>query len=1074
MQNKTVRSLCSIFLFTFAATAALAQQNTATISGRVLDSSGASIPGATVAARNTQTSRDRAVVTDETGNYSIPLLPVGTYEVSAELPGFKKAVKTGVQLQVAQTARLDLVLEVGQQSETVEVTTTVPLTQTENSAVGAVIDNKKVVELALNGRSFYQLALLVPQVTPPAEGSILSFRGGFNVAGASELANNFTLDGFDNNNGLLSAPSYRPSVDAIQEFKVLTGTYNAELGRNSGGQVIVSTRSGTNEFHGGVFEFHRNSVLDAKNYFFPKNTPKPSFIRNQFGATAGGPILKNRTFFFFSYEGLRLSQQVAGLGTVPLPEMVGGDFRHLLTLSTPIRVLNPFTGGNFRVPNVIDPELINPIGRALAGFYPLPTTVTPSGRQPASNYALGQLRTDRLNQYSIRIDHALTSKDNVMFTFNDFNDETFEVNNIVCGSRVIPGFGCTVGLRPRLVGLNETHIFGPRLINEFRFGFQTFENPRHAEDEKIPFTTQFNIPGARLDGPAFPGVPQTSVQGFATLGQPSNFPQERIDLTYQVANNVTYNLGRHAFKFGMDWRHFQTNRTQVSNGRGSFTFNAQTSALTSGYSVADLLLGLPTFTQRAPFNPRLYNRNSMWAGFVQNDWKVRPDLTFNIGVRYEYFGSLYEKYDALSNFNRATGLVEIQGRNGLPRGIWDADKNNFEPRLGFAWQPQGSTRTVVRGGVGIYVNGPATNLVSSGPQQNNPPFTSSERFNATRDNPINLSNPFPSSNVAAGSLTLFAFNRKWQDFQVQQWNLNVQREITNSLVVELGYQGSTGTRLPQFYNLNQPLPGTGSVTQQQSARPFPQYGNITWLETVGRSSYNGMSLRVEQRSDTLTFLLAYTYAKSIDNAPGTVFNVSPSRSSAQDRNNLAGERGLSGFDVRQRLVWSPVWRLPFGKSMPFLNDGPLSAIFGNWEMSGIVTLQTGRPLTALVTRDQSNTLDNLNRPDIIGDVNAGPRTVQEWFNTKAVRLQTFGTFGNAGRNNISGPPLKSLDFLLSRTIRLDRFREGMSMQWRAEMFNALNHPNFGPPVQTVDNASFGQITSASDPRQIQFGLKIKF
>src|SRR5213593_588194 len=290
-----------------------AQQNTATISGRILDSSGAAIPGATVVAKNIQTGLERPATTDETGTYTIPLLPVGQYEVSAELAGFKKAVQTQIVLQVAQQARLDFVLEVGQQSETIEVTAAVPLTQTENSSIGTVIDNRKVVELALNGRNFFQLALLVPQVTPPADGSILSFRGGFNVGGASELANNFTLDGFDNNNGLLSAPSFRPSVDSIQEFKVLTGSYAAELGHNSGGQVIVTTKAGTNSFHGGWFEFHRNSVLDAKNFFFPQDTPKPSFIRNQFGLNAGGPIIRNKTFFFFSYEGLRLSQQVAGL-----------------------------------------------------------------------------------------------------------------------------------------------------------------------------------------------------------------------------------------------------------------------------------------------------------------------------------------------------------------------------------------------------------------------------------------------------------------------------------------------------------------------------------------------------------------------------------------------------------------------------------------------------------------------------------------------------------------------------------------------------------------------------------------
>ena len=1036
-----------------------AQQNTAAITGRVLDASGAAVPGATIVAKNVQTGLERSIMTDENGTYTIPLLPIGQYDVSAELSGFKKAVKTGIVLQVAQQARLDLVLEVGQQSETVEVTAAVPLTQTESSSIGAVIDNRKVVELALNGRNFFQLALLVPQVTPPAEGSILSFRGGFNVGGASELANNFTLDGYDNNNGLLSAPSFRPSVDSIQEFKVLTGSFAAELGHNSGGQVIVTTKAGTNDLHGGVFEFHRNSVLDAKNFFFPANTRKPSFIRNQFGGNISGPVFRNKTFFFFSYEGLRLSQQVAGLGTVPLPEMVKGDFRQI-----PTRVVNPFTGRDFRTPNVIDPELINPIAQALAAFYPLPTSPTPAGKLPSSNYSLAAARRDHLNQYSIRLDHTISPKDSLMVSLNDFKEETFEVNNVVCGSRVIPGFGCTVGLRPRLAGATHTHIFGPSLINEARFGFQTFENPRHGEDEKIDFLTAYKVPGVRLDGPQFPGVPSTQVQGFASLGAPTNFPQERIDLTYQAADNVTYNRGKHAMKFGVDYRLFQTNRTQVSNGRGSFTFNAQTTTLTSGYSMADLLLGIPTFTQRAPFNPRLYNRTSMYAGFVQDDWKIRPSFTLNIGVRYEYFAPLVEKYNKLSNFNPANGNVEIQGQGGLPAGLWNPDKNNIEPRIGFAWQPFRTSKTVVRSGFGVYYNVPATNMVSSGPQQNNPPFISSERFNGTRDNPITLDNPFPAANATAGTLTLFAFNRKFQDFQVAQWSLNVQQELTKSLVIELGYQGSSGTHLPLFYNLNQPPPGTGSVTQQQARRAYAQYGNITWLDTVGKSNYHGMSLRLEHRSDKLSYLLSYTWSKSIDNAAGTVFNVSPSRSQAQDRNDLRGERGLSGFDVRQRFVFSPVWRLPLGANI----------LSRNWEVSSIVTLQSGRPFTALITRDQANTLDNLSRPNIVGDVNNGPRTVAEWFNKNAVQEQTPGTFGNAGRNNIIGPPFKNFDFVLSRTINLGRIREGLSMQWRAEFFNAFNHPNFNTPVQTVDSPSFAEITSALDPRQMQFGLKIKF
>ncbi|HEY2016407.1 MAG TPA: TonB-dependent receptor [Bryobacteraceae bacterium] len=1046
-----------------------AQENTATITGQALDASGAAVPGARIVARNVETGIQRATVTADTGDYTIPLLPIGTYEVSADKNGFKRYIQSGLVLQVDQHARVDIQLQIGAASESVMVTAEAPLTQTDTSSVGSVIDNQKVVEMPLNGRQFYSLALLVPGVAPPAQGSILSFRGGFNVAGSSELNNNFTLNGLENNDQLLSAPAFRPSVDAIQEFKILTGVFPAEYGRNAGSQVIVTTRSGGNKFHGSVFEFLRNQVTDAKNYFTPANSSIPAFKQNQFGGTLGGPIIHNKTFFFASYEGTRSNQQVTALTNVPLPAMLTGDFSGISQVIT-----NPLAGNAPFPGNKIPANLISPIGQALANYYPIPTSPTPAGKLPSNNYVFNQPQIDHLNLGSLRIDHTFSAKDTLNASYNDFEDSQLTQNNTVCGSRVIPGFDCTVDLLSRLYGLTETHLFSPSLVNEFKVGVSQFQNPRLTNDQSIKFIEQFGIQGTRFDGPPYAGVPQTSVQGFATIGEPTNFPQQRVDRTYQLADGLTWVHGRHSLKFGVDLHRFQANGTVVGNGRGSFTFSAQTSAPTSSYALADLLLGLPTSTARSPYSPRFYDRTGLYAGFVQDDWKFSPRFTLNLGLRYEYNVPIYDHRNLLSNFNPVTGQIDIAGANGVPQAIWDANYRDFEPRIGFSWQPFASTtRTVIRGGYGIFYNAPALNNINSGPQQSNAPFVSAQTLNSSVASPITLANPFPAANVVAGTLTLSAISRHLPDAQAQQWSLNVQQALTQSLVLEVGYQGAKGTHLPLLYNINQPPPGLGTVAQKQALRPYPQFGNITYNTSRGDSNFEGLVAKLEQRfHGGLSFLVSYMHGKSIDDTPGTPYNVTPSRSSAEDPTNFRLERGLSGFDLRNRFVFSPVYQLPFGKGKPLLGHNKIAGyIAGGWEVSGILSLQSGRPFTALVSKDNANVLGSVDRPNVIGDGNAGPRTVQQWINTSAFALAPAGTFGNAGRNNLFAPPFKNLDAVVSRVFPI---RETLAIQLRIEAFNATNHPNFDAPVQTFDNPSFGSIQQAEAARQLQFGLKIKF
>jgi Carboxypeptidase regulatory-like domain len=1062
-----------------------AQTPTATISGQVRDASGAAIPGVRVSAKNVETNLEREAVTGDNGDYTIPLLKIGSYQVSVEKQGFKKTVQTGVVLQVDQKARLDFTLQVGQVSESVEVTAATSLMQTDSASVGTVIANKQVVELPLNSREFYGLALTAPRVLPPAQGSTLSFRGGFNVAGSSEVSNNFTLNGIDNNDTGINGPSFRPSIDAIQEFKLLSGIYSAEYGRNSGGQVVINTKSGTNQFHGTAYEFLRNQALDARNFFLllKPGEKAPSFKRNLFGGSLGGPIISDKTFFFVSYEGLRLRQSVTSLATVPTAAMVNGDFRAIRgpgpdqilgNIDDTGRVLNPFNGLEFDTPNVIDPALINPIGQALAKFFPAPTTATPAGGSPSNNYNFSATRRENYNQISTRFDHALSPKDSLYGTYNYYDNPAFEPSNSLCGSRVLPGFGCNTGLTTQLIGIVETHTFTSNLTNEVRLGFNRLRQPRIQEDNSVDFAGQFNIPGTFFgETPFNGGVPQVSITGYSTIGGANNLPQDRRDNTYQIVDNVIWTKSAHTLKFGGDIRRFQSNLYFISQGRGIFNFNATATAPTSRNELADLLLGLPTSTQRNPRGPSTYSRTSSFNFYTQDDWKVSSRLTLNLGLRWELNTPMTEKYNTIGSFDPQTGQILVAGQNGVPNNLFKYDNNNFAPRFGFAWQPLGDSKTVVRGGAGVFYNvQPAGNGFLG--MLFNFPARLPQTFNSTLAAPITLNNPFPGAVPTTaptnGSLTMTAIDANFVTAYVTQWGLSVQREVGSDILFEIGYLGSKGSHLPLNRNLNQATPGLRQ--QIQARRPYPQFGNITWIESVANSAYHSLELKAEKRyTKGLSLLASYTFSKSIDNSPGISTSSIASSAVAQDTRNLSAERGLSDFNVRHRVVTSTIWEIPLGKGHRVFGSGPLAYIFGGWQASGILSLQSGRPFTAVMSGDFSNTLNRNDRPNLIGDPNSGPKTVEQWFNKDAFQPTTDGSFGTAGRNIITGPGFQNLDFALSRNFSVS---ERVRIQFRTELFNAFNHANFNYPDSTFNASSFGRIASALDPRQIQFGLKIIF
>ncbi len=1065
----------------------------ATMVGRVTDESGGVIPRARITVTNVGTNQSRALETSATGEYAFVQLAPGEYTLTAEITGFRKEVRRGIRLETNQEARIDVVLKVGNVAEVVEVSAAAPLVSSENAALGSVVDQQKIVELPLNGRDYLQLAQLAPNVFAPAQGSNLGFRGGFNVAGNSEIANNFIKDGIDNNDETTNQPLHRPILDAVREFKVLTGTYSAEYGRQAGGQIIVTTKSGTNDLHGSAYEFHRNSPLDARNFFAPF---KPSFRRNQFGAVVDGPVRRDRTFFLAGYEGQRRGQQEAGLATVPTPAFKSGDFSALATaLRNPFNNNQPFAG------NRIPQAMWSSQGAGLLALYPAPN------RTGTPNFASAGAGQFRLDQFSVRIDHKIGEKDS-LFGVYEFADskEFFPIANVLCSARDVPGWGCDELQRTQHSVLVWTHIFGPRLVNEARVGYTRFGFFRLQQDRAVDVINRLGIRGLTDAGrtPFNNGAPETQLTGFVTIGGPTNLPQGRHDNTYHYVENMTLVQGRHAMKWGFDIRRFLFNSFFTSFGRGSFRFDGRF----TGNSVADMLLGMPFRADRNLGEP-FHNALTFSSGYYfQDDWKIHPRLTLNLGLRYEFNLPPIEKVNKLASFdprtgtlkvaggreavlNPATGLLEIRSRGDIGRRLWETDKNNLAPRVGLAWRPFGGTATVIRAGYGLFYN---YQIVGNGitPLSRNSPFRqrqTSGPFPAT-DRP-NLADAF----VGIPAVIPPGIQEDFKTAYLNQWSFGVQRELARNLVLDVSYLGSQGHKLPVPWNINQALPGTGSVANR---RPYLGFGNITggFISSIGNSNYNALTVRAERRFNRgLSFTSSYTWSKSIDDSTGISAASDASGSFAQNARNLRAERALSDFDVTHRLVFGYVWDLPFGVGRSFATSSrPFNAIIGGWQLTGILTLQGGRPFTIFTGTDQSDT-DGLNdRPNIIGDWQVSRRTADRWFNpctrlangslrncaagdSPAWGVNPQSTFGNAGRNILRGDTLKNFDLGISRDFRMT---ERQKLQFRCEFFNLPNHANFALPVQSAARTDFASITRAAfqsqtgAQRQIQFALKYAF
>ena len=1049
--------LSALFLLLSMAVGVRAQSLHGTIAGTVTDASGNALGEARVHLREVETGRERTTTVSQTGDFRIPLLPAGRYRLEVQGPGYQGR-SLELDLLINQEIRIEVPMLPASRGESIEVRAPRSLLKPESAATGTVIENRQIRGLPLDGRNFLELTLLTPGVNVAAQGSAGSVRGSFavNVNGARENSNMYLLDGVYNGDPKLNGTGVNASADAIREFEVSTSTYDASFGRNGGGQVNVVVKSGTNDVHGTAYYFFRNSALDARNFFVPAGEPDPRYQRNQFGFSAGGPLSRNRTFLFGDYEGRRAAEGITKVSNVPTALERGGDFSQsgLRYLLDPI-TMQPFPG------NRIPASHIHPAGSNIAALYPLPNRGV-----PGQNYVSSPVQLDRNDQFDVRLDHQVTASGDMAARYSMSDRSLFEPFSGPSFATV-PGFGIDLPVRSHNFMLSETHAVTPVLLNEARVAFSRVSGSSLQENMDRNLNQAVGLP-ALSDNPRRYGLSFMTLPGYSSLGDEFNDPQQSATNVYQALDNATWSRGRSLWKFGFEFRRTQQNAFRDVQSRGFLNFLGLT-----GNSVAELLQGLPSYTGGALLDNPQYLRTSSYSVFVNDNWRVLPRLTLNLGLRYEYNSPPVDRYDRANIYDPGRGSLVPVGTAGVPRGGFLPDRNNLAPRLGLAWTVDRNARTVVRAGYGVYYDqsplAPGEGLYFSPPYYNFRLYFSLPQFPLTLDNPWPSNFPFPTPPSA------LAFQRDLRSSYMQHWNFNIQRQVGRIGVVEGGYVASKGTKLLSARDINQPAPSAA----QFNPRPNPYFDDISALESRASSSYQSFQARY-QRSFAAGFsaLAGYTWAKSIDDS-SNFFSSAGDPNFPQDSYNVSAERGRSNFDVRHRLTASYSWELPFGRGKRWLPEGAGARILGGWQTFGIWTFQTGRPFTValLPELDNSGTGRSVlgfganDRPDVVRNPALPVRTAERWFDTAAFAIPARGSFGNAGRNILDGPGLRSINVSLLRDFSL---RESLSLQFRAEAFNLLNSVNFDLPDIFAGSPTFGRVSSAHAPRHIQFGLKLLF
>ncbi len=1071
-------------LVVFCVSLLTGQQDTGMITGLVTDASNAPVSGAAVSVINRNTNVRTGVTTGSDGIYVATPLKIGAYGVQVEVTGFKKVVREGIQLQVQDRLRIDFKLEVGDVTQTVEVSAQAPLLQSESTSLGQVIDKRSVADLPLNGRNFTQLIVLAPGAYIPQRNNSLYRSLLVGINGNRVQNNNFMLDGINNNTTDNNNTTIIPSPDAIAEFKVQTNLLPAEFGRSLGGTININIKSGTNEFHGSAFEFLRNSELDA-NAFFNSGRSKPPFQQNQFGFALGGPVVipkvyngRNRTFIFGDYQGTRIRKGLTRIFTVPTAPVRAGDFSGGATVYDPESTRPGAAGGFVRDPlpnNRVPAGRLDPVTQRYLALYPLPNQTT-----TANNLIVNPKFIDDKDQGDIKVDHNFSAKDS-MFVRYSIGDET-QITPLNLPGILSGGYFNAIEFLPQLFRtggavLSHTHSFSPHVINEFRIGYNRLFGTVGTLSGGKNLSKEFGISGVP-DDPQANGLAVSSVAGFSALGDA--FDRRNGQNVFHVLDNFTVVHGRHLFKAGFDHRRTGLNVNQGSSPRGNFSYTGVYSQnpvcrAGTGNAMADLLLGYPdTAVIGSVVHSGIRIRN--YSAFFQDDWKAGPRLTLNLGVRYEYTTPVTEVANRIVNFDLgANNIILAKPGNLKDRALANGDFNNFAPRVGVAFQA--TPKTVIRTGYGMFYT-----LEDAGHHnpQFNPPFLVTRTFVSDQLNPGASPRPrngFPP--LAPGNDLRNQFlnvNGRPYDFPAaysQQWNFNVEREI-GGILLEAAYVGNKSTKLMGARNINQPLPGPGVLN---SRRIFPGWGNITYQETRGKSIYHGLQMKAEKRfSEGGTLLVSYSFARAIDDSDSTQLVFDGGTANPQDQRNARLERALSFQDVRHRLVSSYVYELPFGKGRKFMTSSGRAAnlVIGGWQVNGITSLQGGRPFTVSSSFDHSNTGSSNIRPDSSGTgalLKRDQRSVTRFFDTSAFRLPAGFAFGNLGRNTGTSPGQVNFDFAAFKNFPVGGER-GRIVQFRAELFNIMNTPQYATPNRIFGTPQFGSITDViSDNRDVQMGLK---
>jgi len=1079
------------------AVCAWSQVDTARLQGTVVDSSGAAVPEAVVKVTNVATGRVVTAQTNDTdGGYSLPGLLVGRYRVEVSKTGFN-GVTQEVTLAVAQVANLNFTLAPGDVTQVVTVSEEGALVSAASSDIGTTVQSRQIAELPLNGRNFTQLALLVPGVTrgiPDGDatggrGNTETFRnassGGaaLSVNGLRPQANNFVLDGLDNNESLVNTIVFFPPAEAIQEFKMNTSVAPAQFGRAGGAIVNTAIKSGQNELHGSAFEFIRNARLDARPSLAPTKDP---FRRNQFGATLGGPIVPNRLFFFGDYQGLRQSLPLqTEYASVPTAEFREGNFARLLDpsssgLPAPVVIRDLATGQPFPN-NIIPADRINRAGRNYLQAFPAPNF---GGGRVQQNYVTQRSQVQSFNDFDIRIDYNIRDADQLFGRFSYAQDPSTTSSRLPA---LPAGFGSGQNFNhARGIALGTTHIFNPSVINELRLGYTRVRFGYTPPFNDRAVSAELGIPNANtsrlLGGGALIGGFNNQLEYTGDFG-PYLVPEN----TYQISDAVSLIHGQHNVRAGATviWR--QVNLFRPNRGKGFFSlFGDGQGPGSTGYEAADVLAGfVNNYTIGPPFG-FVGTRNWETGFYLQDDWRILRKLTLNLGVRYDLYTWPTEQYGRQANFDRATGALVLSGQGGYPESLIHTDTNNFAPRVGFAYDVFGNGSMAVRGGYGIFYfldRGGIDNQLAQ-----NPPFSGFAQFNYTDGYRIALSGRAPdgslNSTLATGPLplglltgldlarprnvTVFSANPNNVNSSVQQWNLQVEKQVGSSSVFNIAYVGTAGRHLMMYYNLNRQQFGRPSGT-----RLFPELGDINAQDSRGNSVYHGLQTQFERRfSGGLQLLAAYTWSHAIDDTNGAFDAVQP-----QDLGNLRLERASSSYDTRHRFVVSSLYQLPFGRGRRFAQQMPavVEKVLGGWQANGILVVQTGFPFS-VTTPGQPSAQSPFVRADVVGTLKVYPGNPNRYFDTTAFAAAPVAADGvllrpgTAGRNLLVGPGTRNLDFSLFKDFRVER----VTAQFRTEFFNLTNTPQYGQPQAQVGSGDFGAIRSTrlSSERQIQFALRL--